>query len=262
VSSATVVGAPVSGLSGRTALVIGATEGIGRATALAFAAAGANVFAAGLGEERGRTLEQEIRGHAGVGAAFMEADVTREADVRALVERAAQRFGRIHAAVNNAGIEGPFGPAHAATSEQFDRIIAVNLKGVWLGMKYQVPHMLAAGGGAIVNTASCAGLIGIANVAIYTASKHGVVGLTKATALELARSNIRVNAVAPGPVDTGLLHRMLAGNIDVATVAAGVPMGRVSAPAEIAAGIVWLCSDAAAYVTGHTLTLDGGMTVD
>ena len=164
--------------------------------------------------------------------------------------------------MNNAGIEGRFGPVHAATSEEFDRIIAVNLKGIWLGLKYEVPHMLEHGGGAIVNTASCAGIVGIANVGIYTASKHGVVGLTKAAALELARSHIRVNAVAPGPVDTGLLHRMLAGNIDVATIAEGNPMGRVSAPEEIAEGIVWLCSDAASYVTGHTLAIDGGMTAD
>src|SRR6202000_3015774 len=136
---------------------------------------------------------------------------------------------------------------------EFDRIIGVNLKGIWLGLKYEIPHMLAHGGGAIVNTSSSAGVTGIANVALYTASKHGVVGLTKATALELAKSNIRVNAVAPGPVDTGLLHRMIAGKIDVPITAPGVPMGGVSAPEESARAIVWLCSDAASYVTGHTL---------
>jgi NAD(P)-dependent dehydrogenase (short-subunit alcohol dehydrogenase family) len=248
-------------LSGRAALVIGATEGIGRATALAFAAAGANVFAAGLGEERGRTLESEIRSGGRADAAFMEADVTRESDVKAVVARAAERFGRIHAAVNNAGIEGRFGAVQDATSDEFDRIIGVNLKGIWLGMKYQIPHMLAHGGGAIVNTASSAGVQAIANIAIYTASKHGVVGLTKATALEVARSSIRVNAVAPGPVNTGLLHRMVAGNIDVSVIAESVPMGRVSEPEEIAQAIVWLCSDAASFITGHTLVADGGLTV-
>jgi NAD(P)-dependent dehydrogenase (short-subunit alcohol dehydrogenase family) len=247
--------------SGKTALVIGATEGIGRATALAFADAGANVFVAGLGAERGRSLVEEIR-EAGRGTAdFMEADVTFESDVKSVVDRAAERFGRIHAAVNNAGIEGRFGPVQDATTEDFERIIGVNLKGIWLGMKYQIPHFLAHGGGAIVNTASSAGVQAIANIALYTASKHAVVGLTKATALELARSNIRVNAVAPGPVNTGLLHRMVAGNIDVSVIAESVPMGRVSEPDEIANVVLWLCSDAASFVTGHVLVADGGLTV-
>jgi NAD(P)-dependent dehydrogenase (short-subunit alcohol dehydrogenase family) len=250
----------MTGFAGKAALVIGGTEGIGRATALAFAAAGANVFVAGLGAERGRSLETEIRQAGGGDAVFLDADVTHESDVRAVVQSAAQRFGRIHAAVNNAGIEGRFGPVQEYGSDEFDRIIGVNLKGIWLGLKYQIPHMLAHGGGAIVNTSSSAGVRAIANIALYTASKHGVVGLTRATALELARSNIRVNAVAPGPVNTGLLHRMVAGHVDVATIAASVPMGRVSEPEEIARAIVWLCSDAASYITGHTLVIDGGLT--
>lgn len=247
-------------LRGRNALVIGATEGIGRATALAFAAAGANVFAAGLGEERGRSLEEEIRSGGRVQAVFMEVDVTREAEVKSLVEHAVARFGRIHAAVNNAGTEGGFGPVQDATSDVFDRIIAVNLKGIWHGLKYELPHMLAHGGGAIVNTASSAGIQPIANIAIYSASKHGVVGLTKATALEVARANIRVNAVAPGPVNTGLLHRMVGGHVDLSVIAESVPMGRISEPEEIARTIVWLCSDAASYITGHVLAADGGVT--
>jgi NAD(P)-dependent dehydrogenase (short-subunit alcohol dehydrogenase family) len=252
---------PAVDLSGRTALVIGATEGIGRATAFAFAAAGANVFAAGLGAERGASLVDEIRALGRVDAAFMEADVTREADVKAVVEHAAEKFGRIHAAVNNAGTEGGFGPVQDQTSDVFDRIISVNLKGIWHGLKYQLPHMLAHGGGAIVNTASSAGIQPIANIAIYTASKHGVVGLTKATALEVARSNIRVNAVAPGPVNTGLLQRMVGGHIDLSVIAQSVPMARISEPDEVAKAIVWLCSDAASYVTGHVLAVDGGLTV-
>jgi NAD(P)-dependent dehydrogenase (short-subunit alcohol dehydrogenase family) len=247
-------------LRGRNALVIGATEGIGRATALAFAAAGANVFAAGLGKERGHSLEDEIRAGGHVQAVFMEVDVTREMEVKALVEHAAARFGRIHAAVNNAGTEGAFGPVQDATSDLFDRIIAVNLKGIWHGLKYQLPHMLAHGGGAIVNTASSAGIHPISNIAIYSASKHGVVGLTKATALEVARANIRVNAVAPGPVNTGLLHRMVGGHVDLSVIAETVPMGRISEPEEIARTIVWLCSDAASYITGHVLAADGGVT--
>jgi NAD(P)-dependent dehydrogenase (short-subunit alcohol dehydrogenase family) len=253
--------APTLDLSGRSALIIGATEGIGRATALAFAAAGANVFAAGLGAERGRTLVEEIRSGGGVGAEFMEVDVAREAEVKNLVETAAKRFGRLHAAVNNAGIEGGFGPVQDISSETFDRIINVNLRGVWHGLKYQVPHMLAHGGGAIVNTASSAGVQAIPMVSIYTASKHAVVGLTKSTALEVAKSNIRVNAVAPGPVNTGLLHRMVAGNIDLSVIAQGVPMARISEPPEVASAILWLCSDAASFVTGHVMVVDGGMTV-
>jgi NAD(P)-dependent dehydrogenase (short-subunit alcohol dehydrogenase family) len=248
-------------LSGRSALIIGATEGIGRATALAFAAAGANVFAAGLGAERGQTLVEEIRSCGRVDAAFLEVDVTREAEVRTLVEEAAKRFGRIHAAVNNAGIEGAFGPVQDATTQTFDSIMNVNLRGVWHGLKYQLPHMLAHGGGAIVNTASSAGVQPIPNVALYTASKHAVVGLTKATALEVAQSSIRVNAVAPGPVNTGLLHRMVAGNIDLSEIAAGVPMARISEPPEVASAILWLCSDAASFVTGHVMVVDGGLTV-
>ena len=147
------------------------------------------------------------------------------------------------------------------TAEEFDRIISVNLRGVFFGLRHEIPHMLAHGGGAIVNTASQAGLTGLANVAIYTASKHGVVGLSKSAALEVAKSGIRINAVAPGPVDTGLLHRMVDGMVPISAIAAENPMGRISQPEEIAEAILWLCSDAASYVTGHTLAVDGGMTV-
>lgn len=246
--------------AGKTALVMGGTSGIGRSTALAFAAAGANVCIVGLGAAQGREVENAAGAH-GIGALFIEADVTRESEVRAAVRRAVERFERIHAAVNNAGIEGRYGPVHELEESEFDRIISVNLKGIWLGLKYQIPHMLAQGSGVIVNTASSAGVTGIANVAVYTASKHGVVGLTKATALELAQSNVRVNAVAPGPVNTGLLHRMVEGHLDLAVIADKVPMRRISEPEESAQAILWLCSDAASYITGHTLVVDGGLTV-
>jgi NAD(P)-dependent dehydrogenase (short-subunit alcohol dehydrogenase family) len=245
---------------GKTTLIIGGTTGIGRATAVCFARAGANVVIAGLGASDGRQTESEVRA-AGAQGLFIEADVTVESDIKQVMTRAVERFGRVHAAVNNAGIEGRFGPVQDATSEDFDRIIGVNLKGVWLGMKYQVTHMLEKGGGAIVNTSSSAGVTGIPMVALYTASKHGVVGLTKASALELATSNIRVNAVAPGPVNTGLLHRMIEGKIDSSVIASQVPMRRISEPEETARAIVWLCSDAASFVTGHTLVVDGGLTV-
>jgi len=247
--------------AGKTAVVIGATAGIGRATAQAFAEAGARVVFAGLGAEEGQEIEAELRRRCHGDVIFIEADVRREAEVDAVVARAVERFGRIDAAVNNAGIEGRFGPVQDATADDFDQIIGVNLRGVWHGLKAQIPRMLSQGGGAIVNTSSSAGVTAIANVALYTASKHAVIGLTKATALELARSNIRVNAVAPGPVDTGLLHRMVGVHIYISAISASVPMARISQSGEIAAAILWLCSDAASYVTGHTLVVDGGLTV-
>jgi NAD(P)-dependent dehydrogenase (short-subunit alcohol dehydrogenase family) len=246
--------------TGRTALVFGASTGIGRAACIAFAKAGAKVLAAGLGMDDGKSLEAEIKALGG-DCLFVPADVTREADVRNAVNRAESHFGRIHAAVNNAGIECAYGPLQDRSAEEFDRLIAVNLRGIFFGLKHEIPHMLARGGGAIVNTASQAGLTGLANVAIYVASKHGVVGLTKAAALEQARSNIRVNAVAPGPIDTGLLHRMVHGQVPVEVIAEGVPMGRIAQPEEVADAIVWLCSDQASYVTGQTLAIDGGFTV-
>jgi NAD(P)-dependent dehydrogenase (short-subunit alcohol dehydrogenase family) len=246
--------------SGKSVLLFGGTAGIGRAAAVAFGSAGANVFISGLGAADGKDVEAEVRA-LGVDAHFMEADVTRENEVEVVVRQAAKRFGRIHAAVNNAGIEGRFGPVQDLSEADFDRIISVNLKGIFLGMKHEIRHMLGHGGGAIVNTSSSAGVTGIANVAVYTASKHGVVGLTKAASLELAQSNIRVNAIAPGPVNTGLLHRMIAGQIDISRIANAVPMGRVSEPIESAQAIVWLCSDAASFITGHTLVVDGGLTV-
>lgn len=251
---------PAGNLAGRGVLVIGATTGIGRATVLAFAARGARICFAGLGAEEGHAVSAEARRLGAADVAFMEIDVRREADIRAVVELAVGRFGRIEIAINNAGVETRLGPMHEASDEEYERVMGVNVRGTWLALKHEIAHMLQHGGGSIVNMASTAGVTGIAGVALYTASKHAIVGLTKATALELAQSNIRVNAVAPGPVRTGLLSRMLDGKISIEQVAAQVPMARISEPAEIAEAILWLASDAASFVTGHTLIVDGGLT--
>lgn len=247
-------------LAGRGVLVIGATAGIGRATVLAFAASGARVCFAGLGAAEGNTVAEEARRAGAADVAFLEIDVRHEEQIRAVIALAVERFGRLEIAVNNAGVETPLRPVHEASNEDFELIMGTNVRGTWLALKYEIQHMLQHGGGSIVNTASTAGVTGIAGVALYTASKHAIVGLTKAAALELAQLKIRVNAVAPGPVRTGLLSRMLDGKLSIEQVAALVPMARVSDPSEIAAAILWLASDAASYVTGHTLIVDGGLT--
>ncbi len=190
----------MNAFSGKTALVVGGTTGIGAAVVSAFAGQGGNVVFAGLEGEEGAALARSISDRHGGVAMFVPADVRREADIANLMRTAVERFGRVHFALNNAGIEGPFGPLQEATEADFDRIIAVNLKGVWLGLKYQIRHMLEQGGGAIVNTSSSAGIMSIPQIAIYSASKHGIIGLCKAAALEQARSGIRINVVAPGPV--------------------------------------------------------------
>lgn len=251
---------PPNNLAGRGVLVIGATTGIGRATVLALAARGARVCFAGQGVEEGKSVAEEARRLGVADVAFMEIDVRRETDIRAVIELAAARFERIEIAINNAGVETRFGPVQEGSDEEFERVMGVNVRGTWLALKHEIRHMLQYGGGSIVNTASTAGVTGIAGVALYTASKHAIVGLTKAAALELASSKIRVNAVAPGPVRTGLLSRMLDGKLSIEQVAALVPMARVSEPPEIAEAILWLASDAASYVTGHTLIVDGGLT--
>jgi NAD(P)-dependent dehydrogenase (short-subunit alcohol dehydrogenase family) len=246
---------------GKAALVIGGTTGIGASVVNDFAANGCDIAFAGLEREEGAALEQRINAANPGRALFVQTDVRDEAAVEELVTKASDRFGRIHYAVNNAGVEGPFGPLQEVSEADFDRVMDINVKGVWLGMKYQIRHMLAHGGGAIVNTASSAGVVSIPQIAIYSASKHAIVGLSKAAALEQARSGIRINVVAPGPVRTGLLSRMVQGHIDLESIANSVPMGRISDPQEIASAILWLCSDAASFVTGHTLLADGGLTI-
>jgi NAD(P)-dependent dehydrogenase (short-subunit alcohol dehydrogenase family) len=245
--------------AGKAALVIGGTSGIGWATARAFARAGARVAACGLVPSPAPEFERQLRDDGAPDALFLPLDVRSTPDVERATAAVADRFGGFQAAVNNAGVEGPFGPLEALEPDDFDRLVSVNLRGVWCGMKYQIRHM-AGRGGAIVNTASTAGVKAIANITAYSATKHGIIGLTKGAALEQAGSGIRVNAVAPGPVATGLLSRMVAGHVALDDIAKAVPMGRIAAPEEIADAILWLASDAAAYVTGETLVIDGGLT--
>ena len=247
-------------LDGKVALVIGGSTGIGRATAIAFGQSGATVVIAGRGKERGKETEALVQ-QTGAEGLFIETNVTSERSVRALIDQTVEKFGRIDAAFNNAGIEGKVAPLAETTEEDFDSIINTNLKGVYLGLKYQVLQMLNNGGGTIVNTASIGGIVGFPNTAIYCASKHAVIGLTKTVALELADSNIRVNAIAPGAVQTGLLNRMSGSEEAAQGVAQAIPMKRTGKPEEIADAVVWLCSSEASYLTGHTLVVDGGFTV-
>lgn len=248
-------------LANQVALITGAGGGIGRATALLMAQEGAAVMLADTnsagGEETVRLIENE-----GGKAAFMTCDVTRAPEIHALCDAAVQTFGQLTLAVNNAGVGGTLALTVDQTEEMWDAVINVNLKGVWLCMKYQIPHMLAAGGGAIVNVASLAGLIGFPFGQIYAASKHGVLGLTKSTALEYARKGIRVNAVCPGFTDTPMVSAMAqeAPRRLEASVGAN-PMRRLGTPEETAAAIVWLCTSEASFVNGHALSIDGGAAV-
>jgi len=248
-------------LEGKVALVTGGSSGIGRATCLAFAREGARVVVADVNVEGGEQTVSMVK-EAGGEAIYVQADVSRAADVEAMVNRAVQAYGRLDCAHNNAGVSGGGrrAPMHEYSEEDWDRIIGINLKGVWLCMKYEVPQMLRQGGGAIVNTASIMGLVGSwsRNIA-YNASKHGVVGLTKTAALEYAQSGIRINAVCPGYIRTPILDPLLSSNPEIeGQIIARHPIGRLGRPEEIAEAVVWLCSDAASFVTGHTMTVDGG----
>jgi NAD(P)-dependent dehydrogenase (short-subunit alcohol dehydrogenase family) len=240
-------------LAGKVALVTGAGAGIGRASALAFAEAGARVIVADIdvagGEETAQSIEQS-----GGEALFVKVDVTDASEVNTLVAQAVAHFGRLDCAHNNAGVLGTIAPILESTDENFDRVMAVNLKGVWLCLKAEIRQMLIQGGGAIVNTASSAGIKGSPTLPAYSASKHAVVGLTKSAALAYARDGIRVNAVCPGYVDTALLDRLFAGEPErKESERLGTLLGRFGTPQEIAQTVVWLCSDAAAIMTAHAL---------
>ena len=241
-------------------LITGALTGIGRATALAFAREGATVVVSGRRDTEGQALATELQG-LGVHAAYMRADVRHEAEVRSLVEQTVERFGRLDVAVNNAGTEGQPGPLTEQGADNYDTIFDTNVRGMLFSLKHQMRVMLAQGSGAIVNLSSVAGLVGFAGGAVYAASKHAVEGLTKSAALEGAAGGVRVNAVAPGPIETDMLNRFLGKDSDLKkAVIAGLPARRAGTVDEIAQTIVFLASDKARYLTGQSLAVDGGYT--
>jgi len=240
-------------------MMTGALTGIGRATALAFAHEGARLVVSGRREAEGKALEAELQ-RLGAEAAFMVADVRHEDDVRHVVDRTVARFGRLDVAVNTAGTEGQPGPILEQTAESYAATFDTNVLGTLLSMKHELRVMLAQGRGSIINVSSTFGQRGGAGAAVYAASKHAVEGLTQSAALEAAGAGVRVNVVAPGPIDTGMLTRFTGTDARKAALIAGVPLQRVGRPEEIAQVIVFLASDKSAFITGATLAVDGGKT--
>ncbi|MEG0858000.1 MAG: SDR family oxidoreductase [Pseudomonas sp.] len=246
--------------SGQVALVTGGAAGIGRATAQAFAAEGLKVVVADLDAAGGEGTVELIRA-AGGEALFIACNVTREVDVQQMLARTIEVYGRLDYAFNNAGIEIEQGRLAEGSEAEFDAIMGVNVKGVWLCMKHQLPLLLAQGGGAIINTASVAGLGAAPKMSIYSASKHAVIGLTKSAAIEYAKKKIRVNAVCPAVIDTDMFRRAYEADPRKAEFAAAMhPVGRIGKVEEIASAVLYLCSDGAAFTTGQALAIDGGAT--
>lgn len=250
-------------LHDKVALVTGGASGIGRATALTLAREGAKLVVADLNDDGGQQTVHLITENGG-DATFLRVDVTQATEAEAMIAQAVATYGRLDCAYNNAGISGAGigGDQRTLTAdypdERWHRIIAINLTGVWLCMKYELRQMLTQGGGAIVNTASVAGLVGLPYASAYVASKHGVVGLTKTAALEYAQQGIRVNCVCPGYIETPMTAAGMSDPDRMARMIASEPIGRMGKPEEIAETVAWLCSDAASFVTGHTMTVDGG----
>lgn len=248
--------------TGKVALVTGAAAGMGLATVQAFAEAGAAVVMADAREETVQREAEELVA-AGYKVIAIRCDVSDDAQVEQMVERAVSEFGRLDAAFNNAGVMARIVPTADSTREEWDRVININLRGVWSCMKYELRQMERQGSGAIVNNASVGALTGNPGIGSYIASKHGVIGLTRTAALEYCKKGIRVNAVNPGLIDTQIARDVVAGNEQAYTeMEQQVPIGRAGRPEEIAAAVLWLCSPGASYVVGHGLTVDGGLTVD
>jgi NAD(P)-dependent dehydrogenase (short-subunit alcohol dehydrogenase family) len=244
-------------MSTQIVLITGALTGIGRAAAQAFARHGSSVVVSGRNEEAGHALAAELRA-LGAESEFIRADVRREDDVRELVDRTVERFGRLDAAVNNAGTEGHPGPVTEQSADSYTATFDTNVLGTLLSMKHELRVMVAQGSGSVINISSTYGHLGARGAAVYAASKHAVEGLTKSAALEAAGSGVRVNAVAPGPTETGMLNRFTGSAERKAGLVAGVPLQRVGEPDEIASAIVFLASDKSSFTTGQVLSVDGG----
>jgi NAD(P)-dependent dehydrogenase (short-subunit alcohol dehydrogenase family) len=244
----------------KVALVTGAGSGMGLATAIAFAEAGAAVTLADINIEAARSAAEHLvaSGHKALGVCC---DVADEKEVAAMIEQTVSRFGRLDAAYNNAGVQSPAVETADATSEEFDRVNTINLRGVWSCMKYELLQMRKQGSGAIVNCSSIGGLIGLPGRAVYHASKHGVIGLTRSAALEYAARGIRINAVCPGTIETPMVTEMLAKEPDaMREILRDQPIGRLGRPEEIATAVLWLCGPGSTFVIGHALVVDGGFT--